>query len=145
MELTVQCCYAGKENAEHTLQTSQAEAAKLARELAEVNASKAAAEADLRQKKSELKRRATELETARTEAAAARKEFKQLQATKSELETSSASKLKVCFHLAVTWAPVMLLSNIIAEPARSLQATSSSTHLGGCFDYLCLTDMSSCL
>ena len=143
MAVTVPCCYTGKENAEQTLQTSQAEAAKLGRELAEVSASKAAAEADLRQKKSELKRRATELETARTDAAAARKEVKQLQAAQSELETSSANRLKVCFHLAVTWAPAALLSNIIAGLARSaLQATSQSMHPCCFITFVCLV---SCL
>lgn len=54
---------------------------KLSKELTDAQAAKSAAETDLKQKKSELKRRAAE--------------FEQLQSTKSELESSSASKLEV--------------------------------------------------
>lgn len=80
-------CFAGKENAEQVLQVSQAEAAKLAKDLAEIQAGKSTMETELRQKKSDLKRRVQELEGARQDRDAARKEVKQLQSAKSELAT----------------------------------------------------------
>ena len=94
---------AGKENAEQVLQASKAEVDKLTKDLADIQAGKASIESELKQRRADLKISGQELDGARQDRDAARKEIKQLQSTKSELESASARVKVPVFHQVNLW------------------------------------------